>query len=113
MKIAVATKNGFDVDMHFGQTESFVIYSIKKHTAQKERRGVESYADPRAIATHNHPFNAARFEKVKQCINDCDKVIVSKIGKTPALKLHEAGIIPIIFDGKILDIVRAIQKEEL
>jgi len=113
MKIAVATKNGIEVDTHFGTAEYFEVYQVTKHTAMKETRVVEPYADQRAQATKNHTFNEIRFERLKARISDCQKIVITKIGAAPAQKFMEAGIAPVQYEGNVLDYVRKIQKEEL
>lgn len=104
MKIAVASNNGQDVNLHFGQAKSFYIYETAGSTLKElEKRETDSYCAHNA--PKDHSFSKDRFTTVYEVIKDCELVVVQAVGDVPAAKLKEKGIKPFIFSGKIEEIL--------
>ncbi len=99
-RIAVVSKDGINVDDHFGMAESFRIYDLNDGLSFVEERVSEklSVGDP------DHPFDAEKFNRVYETIKDCNKVYVTKIGDGPAKRLRELGVEPVIYEGPIGEI---------
>lgn len=103
MQIAVATSNGEKVDVHFGKAKEFSIY---KWDAPKwtlvGKRATQSYCKCSDCGPHD--FFTDRFEMLYDVIKDCQAVFVESIGDTPAKKLKEKGINPVIYTGLVAEI---------
>jgi lactoylglutathione lyase len=84
LRIAVASRDGATVNMHFGPTREFLIYDVTTEGGTLvARRDMESHAqseeeDPRETAC--------------RMLADCKVLLVAKIGPAPAAKLGDAGI---------------------
>lgn len=91
-KIAVATKSGTMVDVHFGQAKEFSIYySDGEQVEYIETRNVEKYCSG-SDECGNHEN---KIDKIITTIQDCKFVFSLKIGESPKKKLEEKGIISV------------------
>ncbi len=85
-RIAIASSDGEQVDLHFGQAPSFLIYEIRAD-------GVEFIEDRPVIL---HPEEEAHSEKNlhnrMELLHDCAAVFVLKIGMRSARFLYAHGI---------------------
>ncbi len=99
-RIAAVSTDGLHVNEHFGKATRFLIYDIEDRISWVEDRPTETLSedDP------EHPFDADKFGRIVSLLKDCAKVYVSRIGKTPAAKLKEMGIEPVVYQGAIGDI---------
>ncbi len=99
-RIAVASADGLHVNEHFGKATRFLIYDVDDQMSWIEDRPTEplSEDDP------DHPFDADKFGRIAALLKDCSKVYVFRIGDTPAAKLTELGIEPVVYQGTIGDI---------
>ena len=99
-RIAAASTDGLHVNEHFGKATRFLIYDVDDQMSWIEDRPTESLSgeDP------EHPFNADKFDRIASILKDCSKVYISRIGDTPAAKLKELGIEPVVYQGGIGDI---------
>lgn len=103
MKLAVASKDGTTITCHFGQAETFEIFSLEGSTLQHlETRKVDKYASEQPT----HTFNEQRFAKVLDALEDCSLVYCRKIGETPKKILSQNNIETIIGFGDIAAIAR-------
>lgn len=101
MRIAVATSKGESVDLHFGQTEVFYIFSTGDDTLELlQKRKVT----PLSTGDKNHPFDSERFEEIHTALKDCAKVYCTKIGDKPRQELVAKGIEPVIHSGPLSEI---------
>ncbi len=100
IRIAAASTDGLHVDEHFGKATRFLIYDLDDQMVWIDDRSTESLSedDP------GHPFDADKFSRIASLLKDCSKVYVSRIGDTPAAKLKELGIEPVVYRGAIGDI---------
>ena len=100
-RFAVVSKDGVNVDEHFGKAGRFLIFDLDDQLRLADFRPSEtlSTGDP------DHPFDPDKFERVSDLLKDCSKVYVTRIGDKPAAKLRELGIEPVIYSGTISDIV--------
>jgi predicted Fe-Mo cluster-binding NifX family protein len=98
MLIAVASKNGIEVDQHFGHAERFLIYDYGSGDPRPLREvTVEKYCslDP------DHPFRHPQFGAIVQALEGCRAVVTAMIGELPKQELQKVGIAPIIASGPI------------
>ena len=102
MRIAVASKDGQQVDEHFGKASRFLLYETSEAGSRfvEERRCVPlSSGDP------DHAFDLARFQAVLKALAGCRRVYVSRIGQRPAEELALLGIEPVVCTGAIAAIL--------
>ncbi len=92
--VAVATKSGTMVDVHFGQAKEFYIYRSNGVDMEfLEKRKVEQYCNG---AEHcEEESKHSKIDKIIHTIGDCKYVYSLKIGDAPREKLRERGIIPV------------------
>ncbi|MHC6180309.1 nitrogenase cofactor biosynthesis protein NifB [Clostridium sp. JNZ X4-2] len=88
-RFAVASSSGDYIDEHFGHVSQLYIYDvIKENIKFYEKRNVEVYCrGPQECTGHDD-----RISGIIKCVDDCDGVLVLRIGFEPVIKLHEKGI---------------------
>ncbi len=85
-RIAIASSNGENVDLHFAQAESFLIYEITKD-------GVDFIDDrPVVLPEKEHVHNEENMDAVIELLNDCVAVFVLKIGMRSSRQLYARGL---------------------
>ncbi|MFZ5995656.1 MAG: NifB/NifX family molybdenum-iron cluster-binding protein [Thermodesulfobacteriota bacterium] len=98
-RIAVVSTDGVSVNDHFGRAKRFLIYDLNDKLTLVEERPVESLF----VGDPDHPFDPERFGRIAAQLKDCAKVYITKIGETPAAKLREMGIEPVVYEGSIAE----------
>ncbi|RYD03906.1 hypothetical protein N752_17645 [Desulforamulus aquiferis] len=89
-KIAIASRHGELIDLHFGQTSEFAIYEGNgKQFRCIEKRSVISYCS----GTENCDDEESRRDSIINSIKDCDAVVSLRIGHKPKEKLSQKGIL--------------------
>lgn len=87
-RIAVASKYGMLVDLHFGHTTSFAIYQgAKGNFSLVEKREVGQYC--------NGVEDDPQKDKILSAFQDCNALLVLRIGPTPEKKLKDQGCLVI------------------
>jgi lactoylglutathione lyase len=84
LRVAVASRDGVRINLHFGAAEEFLVFDVTAEGATLvERRGVASHARP-----------SDETERVTICrmLADCKVLLVEKVGATPQEMLAAAGI---------------------
>lgn len=103
MLIAVASKNGTEVDQHFGHAERFLIFDYAGGTPQPLKEvAVEKYCsyDP------DHPFRHSQFDGIVTALDGCKVVVTEMIGELPKQELQKVGITPVVTRGPIADALK-------
>ncbi len=86
MKIAVASKDGISINLHFGHAKVFMIYELRQGQCYfLEKRKVENYC-------LGNSSNPTALEMILDTINDCELCFIAKIGEGPAEKLAKIGV---------------------
>jgi len=86
LRFAVASRDGRVVDEHFGQAENFYIYESDGNTVHcVDIRNVEKYCS-------GDDCESDRRNRVFEMIDDCDAVLCTRIGVTPAGRLKAFGM---------------------
>lgn len=86
MKVAVASKDGISVNVHFGHASRFLIYDIVNGLPVfLETRHVDHYC-------HGQHGDMSALAKILETIRDCSYCLVAKIGEGPKEKLAKIGI---------------------
>jgi predicted Fe-Mo cluster-binding NifX family protein len=108
MRLAVASMDGYTVDLHFGQAVAFYIYEVDDDAIRQEDFiEVEKYcnADP------THKYHEARFQGIAQALRGCDAVVSVRIGDTPRKALADVGIAHVEISGPVSTTLRkAVEK---
>lgn len=85
-RIAVASSDGVEVDLHFGHAGEFQIYDIKdENYSFLESR----YARP---SCQHKSHNTNRFDRVIELLSDCDAIFVNQIGSGAAEYMITNGV---------------------
>ena len=105
MKIAVASTNGKNVDLHFGDANRFLIYEINDGEGK-----FQEIREKTEIPINNHQ---ERWVASIDIIEDCKAVLCSKIGKEPMIELRKLGIKPIQLDCEVKDAISECSKHLL
>lgn len=85
-KIAVATKDGISVNVHFGHAKMFWVYQLLAGGVQLlEKREVDHYC-------HGQVGDQSAMQKILASIKDCDVMLCAKIGDGPRQKLENIGV---------------------
>lgn len=86
VRVAVASKQGMAVDEHFGHAKRFWIYAVTPDGCELlEQREVDNYC-------HGNTSNQSAMTRILQTIDDCEAVLVAKIGDGPTEKLAAIGV---------------------
>lgn len=100
-KIAVATSDGVNVDLHFGSTEVFLIYKAEgeKFEFLESRRVANSGGKPSTCkcggcGSENSGSESCGGEKsdVVEALSDCRAVVCAKIGRNVLKQLEARAI---------------------
>jgi len=96
MKIAIASTNGENVDLHFGDANQFFIFDIENNEFLELRKKSN-------IRLEDH---TDRWKESTDIISDCKAVLCKKIGKEPHIELRKLGIKVITIDSKVDDALK-------
>lgn len=98
MLIAVASKDGKDINQHFGHAERFLIYDVSEDNATLiDEKEVERYCsyDP------DHPLRGHILTGIAEALQGCRAVVSAQIGEHPRRELYGLGIEPYAITGPI------------
>ena len=96
MRIAVCSKDGSVVDLHFGKTTVFSIFDMDNgKQVQVDKRitpALSPFAGYARETSEIHDFDALIFEEIYSKIKDCQQLYTVSIGDKPAKLLKERGV---------------------
>jgi predicted Fe-Mo cluster-binding NifX family protein len=98
MLIAVATKDGREINQHFGHAERFLIYAVEDGDAKLvDEKQVERYCsfDP------EHPLRGHVLKSIADALVGCRAVVSAQIGEHPRGELEKLGVEPFVISGPI------------
>jgi len=98
MLIAVASKDGREINQHFGHAERFLIYDVGEGDAKLvDEKKVERYCsfDPQ------HPLRGHILKEIAEALTGCRAVVSAQIGEHPQGELEKLGIEPFVATGPI------------
>lgn len=104
-RVALASSDGESVNIHYGKSNLFYIYSVDDETGYDllEERSVTS------VCQDGSHVKSAMEESVKQFL-DCKYVVASRIGPGAAQALTSEGIISMELPGSIDDAILKVWK---
>jgi nitrogen fixation protein NifB len=86
LRVAVASRAGQRVDMHFGQATTFRVYEVTGEQAHLvEERAVDKYCQ-------GGYGEEERLDVTIRALHGCAAVLVARVGRCPAEALEKAGI---------------------
>ncbi|MFD1772810.1 NifB/NifX family molybdenum-iron cluster-binding protein [Paenibacillus rhizophilus] len=105
VRIAVATRGGGKVNVHFGHASEFWIYDVSEQkTKLLEVRKVEAYCSGRAECSS--PDDKKKiFDDTAAMLGDCQMLLCSGIGDSPRRKLLQKGIAALSGKGGIEELL--------
>ncbi|MGE4551622.1 MAG: NifB/NifX family molybdenum-iron cluster-binding protein [Desulfovibrionaceae bacterium] len=89
--VAVCSSDGFDVNLHLGQTTRFLIYGPKQGT-------------PELLGTREAPqapHGDARWEALAETLKDCFALLAANAGSNPRAVLSRLGLRILLTDGNV------------
>ncbi|MHB8123439.1 MAG: NifB/NifX family molybdenum-iron cluster-binding protein [Desulfuromonadaceae bacterium] len=98
MLIAVASKDGKEINQHFGHAERFLIFDVEDGAAKLvDERVVERYCsfDP------EHPLRGHLLRSIAEALAGCRAVVTAQMGEHPKGELERLGVEPIVISGPI------------
>ncbi|MBT1076259.1 NifB/NifX family molybdenum-iron cluster-binding protein [Geobacter grbiciae] len=98
MLIAVASKDGREINQHFGHAERFLIYEVKGADAKLvDEKKVERYCSYDV----DHPLRSHILEAIAGALAGCRAVVCAQIGQAPQMAMERLGIDAYVADGPI------------
>ena len=98
MLIAVASKDGRQIDQHFGHAERFLIYEVDGSEARLvDEKKVERYCS----YDTDHPLRAHILKAIADALTGCRAVVCAQIGQGPQMEIERLGIDAFVADGAI------------
>mgnify|MGYP003571555038 CR=1 FL=1 len=98
MRIAVASSNGENVDLHFGKAKSLYVYEYDEEEDKFnfiDQRNVEIEVDMK----HQNP-------KIIKAIEDCEVCICEQFGPKAAIYSEDAGLKLVKDEGTVEEVLR-------
>lgn len=93
--VAVASADGFEINLHVGQTTQFLIYG-------KNAEGLVVLLGGRAAPA---PGSEDRWDELAKTLKDCAYLVASGAGERPTRILNESGLRILISDGQVEGLV--------
>ncbi len=98
MLIAVATKDGKEIDQHFGHAERFLIYDVDGNAAKLvDEKKVERYCS----FDVDHPLRGNLLRKIAEALAGCRALLCAQIGQAPQMEMERLGIDAFVVEGPI------------
>jgi predicted Fe-Mo cluster-binding NifX family protein len=98
MLIAVASKDGRDINQHFGHAERFLIFEVGDGDAKLvDEKKVERYCS----YDQDHPLRAHLLAAIAEALAGCRAVVCAQIGQGPQMEMERLGIDVFVADGSI------------
>lgn len=98
MLIAVASKDGKEINQHFGHAERFLIFDVEDAEVRLvDERQVERYCSYDA----DHPLRAHILRAIGDVVGECRAVVCAQIGQAPQMEMERIGIDVFVAEGPI------------
>lgn len=98
MLIAVATKDGLEINQHFGHAERFLIFSVEgENVTLVDEKKVERYCsyDP------EHPLRTHILGAIAEALSGCRAIVCSQAGQAPQEEMARLGFQLFAMAGRI------------
>jgi predicted Fe-Mo cluster-binding NifX family protein len=102
MKVAVASTDGKEIDLHFADAKTFFIFDLDSDNLE-----FEEVRTKRDIPMHEH---SERWRASIDLVNDCKVVLCLNIGQKPHIELRKLGIKGVKLDCPVKEGVKECMK---
>jgi predicted Fe-Mo cluster-binding NifX family protein len=107
MLIAVATKDGREIDQHFGHAERFLIYDVEGGKAKLvDEKKIERYCS----FDEGHPLRGHILRAIAEALAGCRAVVTARIGPAPQEEMERLGFNVYTTTGEIKSTVVELAK---
>ena len=98
MLIAVASRDGKEIDQHFGHAERFLIYDVDGTNAKLvDEKKVERYCSTEP----DHPLRGEALQKIVDALAGCRALACARIGEAPRMEMERLGMDVFTVEGPI------------
>ena len=98
MLIAVTSKDGKEINQHFGHAERFLIFDVNgAEISLKEEKKIEKYCS----YDEAHPLRKHLLYAIADALKGCRAVVCSQIGQAPQMEMERLGIEVFAAEGPI------------
>ncbi len=98
MLIAVASRDGREINQHFGHAERFLVYDVNGTEVKLvDEKKFERYC----TYDQGHPLRAPVLRAIVDSLGECHTVVCAQIGQGPQMELEQLGIETFVADGPI------------
>jgi len=98
MLIAVASKDGREINQHFGHAERFLIYDVELNNVRLvDEKKVERYCS----FNPDNPLRGHALKEIAEALQGCRAVVTGQMGEHPRGELEKLGIEPFVVSGPI------------
>lgn len=98
MLIAVATKNGKEINQHFGHAERFLIYDVTDAEVRLvDEKKVERYCN----YDEAHPLRGHVLRGMAAALQGCSAIACSQVGPAPQEEMARLGFPVYALEGEI------------
>ena len=98
MRIAVASRDGREIDQHFGHAERFLIYEVRgtdvRQVGEKKIKRYCSY-------DQDHPLRGHILRAIADSLSGCRAIVCAQIGPAPQMEMERLGFETFVADGPI------------
>ncbi len=98
MLIAVASRDGKEINQHFGHAERFLIYEVEGDEVKLvDEKKVERYCSYDV----DHPLRGHLLEAIAGVLAGCRAVVCAQVGQAPQMEMERLGIDVYAADGPV------------
>ena len=98
MLIAVASKDGREINQHFGHADRFLIFEVEGAEARLvDEKKVERYC----TCDTDHSARAHILQAIADALGGCRAVVCAQIGQGPQTEMERIGVDAYVADGPI------------
>jgi predicted Fe-Mo cluster-binding NifX family protein len=89
MVFAVASKDGREINQHFGHAERFLIYEVRgAEVTLVDEKKVQRYC----TYDENHPLRGNVLRAISEALQGCAAIVCSQIGPAPQEEMSRLGL---------------------
>jgi predicted Fe-Mo cluster-binding NifX family protein len=98
MLFAVASKEGLEIDQHFGHAERFLIYEVSGGIVRLvDEKKVERYCS----YDEEHPLRGHLLREIAGALQGCSAIVCARIGPAPWEEMSRLGFEVYCVSGEI------------
>lgn len=107
MLIAVASKDGREINQHFGHAERFLVFEVDGSVVRLvDEKKVERYCS----YDEAHPLRGHVLRSIAQSLEGCSAVVCSQIGQAPQEEMARLGFPVYALGGEIVPALKELSK---